>query len=219
MQELKRKLYDLLPRYYDESPEVEAIMHASAVELDEARRKARDLLDQFFVRTATWGLADWERVLALPPAPHSDVEFRRQRILAKLAGNAPATLRYMTDLINVYVPKRDAEIIEHNSEYRFEAVVPLADDNPIDTGEIYHAINEVKPAHLGFDLVGELRDVITVTGREYSFDVPYLICNEFSTDDAQGIGIKDKATVIAREYGFEVPYLVCGEFYAGEEWR
>lgn len=214
MQKLKQQLYDLLPRYYDESPEVDAIMHANAIELDATRSKARDLLEQLFVRTATWGLSEWERVLALPPAPRADLEFRRQRILAKLAGNAPATVEYLTELVNVYVPSRDTRIIEHNTNYSFEAEIPL--ESAIDTEQIRQAVEEVKPAHLAFNLTGVAREVIVMTGSAYSFEVPYRICNTFRTEDAQGVGVGLYVGGKSAEYSFEVPYLICGEFYAKE---
>ncbi|MED4399764.1 putative phage tail protein [Metabacillus fastidiosus] len=214
MIKVKQRMIDTLPSYYNESPEVDAIKEANAIEIERKRTEARDLLDQFFVNTAVWGLNDWERVLALSPMPHSSLEFRRQRILAKLNGTAPATAKYLTDLVNVYVKNKDARIVEYNSEYRFEAEIPLKSD--INTDDIRQAVEEVKPAHLGFGISGTIEDIVSVTSREYSFEVPYKICNLFRTDDAKGIGINIKSTVSTREYGFDVSYLICGEFHAQE---
>lgn len=185
MEEVKRRMFESLPRYYEDSPEADAIIEANAGEIADVRDKARDLLDQFFVSSATWGLAEWERVLDLPPAPRATLESRRQRILVKLNGTAPATLRYLTDLINVYVEKRDATIIEHPAEYRFEAEIPL--DNPIDTAIIRGAVNEVKPAHLAFDLTGvAMAERIRVNGKAKHFDVLYPLTNRFSTARQDG---------------------------------
>ncbi|WP_342540047.1 putative phage tail protein [Heyndrickxia sp. FSL K6-6286] len=213
---VKRDLMDALPRYYDDSPEVDAIMSANAEEIDKTRTKARATTDQFYVHTATKGLADWERVLGLAPMPNSSLEFRRNRILARLNGTAPATVAYLTDVVNACLVDKSARIIEYNSEYRFEATVPLGEDSPIDTKEIYDAVNEVKPAHLAFDLVGEIRDVITIVEADYTFEVPYRICNMFRTDDAPGVAARATATLGVQEYGFVVNYPICGEFYAGE---
>ncbi|WP_102271314.1 putative phage tail protein [Cytobacillus massiliigabonensis] len=216
MTRVKRDLTDALPRYYDDSPEVEAIMSANAEQVDKTRIKARATTDQFYVGTATNGLDDWERVLDLPPRPNSSLEFRRNRILARLNGTAPATVAYLTDVVNAYVADKSARIIEYNGEYRFEAEIPLSENISFNTSEIQEAVNEVKPAHLAFDLVGSIREGIVLTESAYTFEVPYRICDTFRTDDAQGIADRVEAKLGVQEYNFAVNYPICGEFYASE---
>lgn len=213
---VKQRMLDTLPDYYWESPEVDAIVSGQAGEIDKTRDDARDLLDNIAsVSGATWGLDEWDRLLQLPPMPNSPLDLRRARILAKLNGTAPATVKYLTDLVNAYVEHKDARIITYNPQYSFEAVIPL--DNTINTGDIYKAVNEIKPAHLDFDLVGTIDDGITVNNLEYGFDVPYRICNMFRTDDAKGLGVNATNTLNTKEYGFDVAYPICGVFYSGME--
>jgi hypothetical protein len=145
------RMQDYLPKYYDDSQIVTEMMSAETAEFDALNAEQYKTLDQFFVSTSTYALDRWERVLALPPAHNASVEFRRKRILAKLAGNAPATVQYLTDLVNVYVPKKDAEIVEHSAEYRFEAKIHV-NENKVDPVAISDAVNEIKPAHLAFML-------------------------------------------------------------------
>lgn len=213
---VKQRMLDTLPDYYWESPEVDAIVSGQAGEIDKTRDDARDLLDNIAsVSGATWGLDEWDRLLQLPPMPNSPLDLRRARILAKLNGTAPATVKYLTDLVNAYVEHKDARIITYNPQYSFEAVIPL--DNTINTGDIYKAVNEIKPAHLDFDLVGSIDDGITVSNLEYGFDVLYRICNMFRTDDAKGLGVNATNTLNTKEYGFDVAYPICGVFYSGME--
>lgn len=211
---IKRDLMDALPRYYDDSPEVDAIMSANATEIDRIRRNAHDVLDQFYVNTATHGLDVWERVLALSPRPNSTLEFRRSRILARLNGTAPATIANLTDVVNAHVSGKNTRIVEYNGEYRFEAEIPL--ENNVDTASLLRDINEVKPAHLGFGVVGTITDALVISGHEYSFGVPYRICNMFRTDDARGIADNVIVTLESHEYAFAVEYPICGMFVAGE---
>lgn len=206
----KRDLMDALPRYYDDSPEVDAIMGANAIEIGRIRRNAREVTDQFYVNTATHGLDDWERVLALSPRPNSSIQFRRNRIIARLNGTAPATVAYLTEVVNAHVADKSARIVEYNGEYRFEAEIPV--DQLRDTGVIYREINDVKPAHLAFGISGIIRDTITLRARAYDFGVPYRITNMFRTDDVQG-GLA-RVPVILREktYNFDVIYPITNAF-------
>ncbi|WP_060210496.1 putative phage tail protein [Sporosarcina koreensis] len=211
----KRDMLDTLPRYYDDSPEVDAIITTSAEQVDRMRQRARELTDQYYVRTATHGLDDWERVLDLPPRPNSSLEFRRNRILARLNGTAPATVRYLTDVVNAHVADKSARIVEYNGEYRFEAEINV--DNVIDTEEIRRDIEEVKPAHLAFGITGVITDAIVMSGHEYTFGVPYPICNVLRTDNARGIADRSSMALVAQDYTVVVPYPICGVFVAGHE--
>lgn len=144
----KRDMLDALPRYYDDSPEVDAIIDTNAEQISKTRQKARDLTDQFFVRTATHGLDDWERVLGLPPRPHASLTFRRNRILARLNGTAPATVEYLEDVVNAYVEDRSAKIVEVNGEYRF--IVDIDVSGNVDMEGIRADLDDLKPAHLDY---------------------------------------------------------------------
>lgn len=207
----KRELLDMLPRFYDESPEVDAIMDTNA-KMDEAfTENARDLLAQMHVETATWGLALWERVLELPPRPNSTDANRRARILARLAGTAPATVRYLTDVVNAHVTDKSARIVEVNGEYRFEAEINV--DNSFNVASIIRDINEVKPAHLAFGVTGIIRaGIINVVSRAYDFDVNYRITNTFQTDSVKGGLAKAPFSLREKAYSFDVLYPIANTF-------
>lgn len=212
----KQEMLDSLPPYYQESPEANAIMRGNASEIERKRAEAQDLLDQMFVSTATWGLDYWDRVLDLAPAPRMSTRKRRERIIAKLRGAAPATIGYLTNLVNSFVQNGDAHIEEHATEYTFNAVIPIDGKNKIDTGDIYGAIEEVKPAHLNFGIIGSIMNAVTVTGHAYDFPVPYPICNTFHTAPISGVATKTAAEAEVKTYANLVPYPVTGTFYCSE---
>ncbi|MGN7387715.1 putative phage tail protein [Sporosarcina sp. SAFN-015] len=200
----KRDLLDTLPRYYDDSPEVDAIMEANAGQVANTRKSAREVTDQFYVRTATKdGLSAWERVLDLPPRPNSSLAFRRNRILARLNGTAPATVSYLTDVVNAHVADKSARIIEVNGEYRFEAEVDVRQMS--DITPIYNDINDVKPAHLAFGVTGLISENLRLRGKQYAFGVTYLICNMFNTSGntallSSGVAMGGKSNANAVRY-------------------
>lgn len=206
----KRDLIDALPRYYDDSPEVDAIMDANATELDRIRRNAHEVTDQFYVNSATHGLDDWERVLALSPRPNSTLSARRNRIIARLNGTAPATVAYLTAVINAHVADKSARIVEYNGEYRFEAEIPV--DQLQDLGVIYREINDVKPAHLAFGISGIIASVIKLHARAYDFGVPYPITNMFRTADVNGGLARFIVGLSVAPYTFDVVYPITNMF-------
>jgi len=209
-----RKLIDYVPPYYDELLESSELFNAEDAEFARLNASIDDLLQQFNVSTATWGLREWERILAITPKAGSSIESRRARILAKLRGAAPATVANMLAIINAHVPNKDATLTELPEPGVVIVDMPL--QNGIALTELNADIVTYKPAHLQFDITGTINDIITIRGSEYSFEVPYLICGEFTTDGADGIGVGLLINAQSTEYSFEVPYLICGEFESQE---
>lgn len=209
-----RKLIDYVPNYYDELLESSELFSAEDAEFKRLNASIDDLLLQFNVSTATWGLREWERILAITPKPNSSIESRRARILAKLRGAAPATVVNMLAIINAHVPHKNATLVELPEPGVVTVNIPL--QNGIALTELNADIATYKPAHLQFDVTGTIEDLITLRSSEYTFVVPYLICGEFTTDDADGIGVGLSINSESDEYDFNVPYLICGEFEAQE---
>ncbi|MCY9546771.1 putative phage tail protein [Lysinibacillus xylanilyticus] len=207
-----RKLIDYVPSYYDELLESSELLKVEDAEFMRLNASIDDLLLQFNASTATWGLREWERILAVSPKPNSSIESRRSQILAKLRGAAPATFVNMLAIINSHVPHKDATLTELPEPGVVIVNIPL--QNGIALTELNTDIATYKPAHLQFDVTGTIEDLITLRSSEYAFDVPYLICGEFTTDDANGIGIGFSVSGKSDEYDFNVPYLICGEFEA-----
>jgi len=143
-----RELVQMLPRFYDDSPEVDGLLYADAVEIERVRTEALDLLTQLTATTATWGLSDWERVLELPPRPNSTAEIRRSRILAKLRGAAPATVANMLAIINTHTTSKDSRIIElpEPGTVLFE----INANSPFDLEGLAKDIAVYIPAHLAY---------------------------------------------------------------------
>ncbi|ASN68108.1 hypothetical protein 8F11_73 [uncultured Caudovirales phage] len=156
------ELMQMLPRFYDDAPEADGILYADAIEIERTREKARDLLRQLTVTTATWGLSDWERVLELPPSPNSPNELRRARILAKLRGTAPATIANMLAIVNVHTTQNDSQIKELPEPGVVEFIINA--NNPYDYTELIKDIALYIPAHLAYR-------VVTLTRKRLSFAV------------------------------------------------
>ena len=136
--------------YYQDSKIMQSILDTQGIEIDAIRDKIKNILEQFYVDTATWGLDLWEKELNIQDTTGNYSE-RRNRIKLYLARPVSVTPRFLTDLVNRYSEKKSAKIIEHNSEYCFE--IEVAADDKIDWDNINKSINLYKPAHLGFKIV------------------------------------------------------------------
>lgn len=133
--------------YYQDSKIMQSILDTQGIEIDAIRDKIKNILEQFYVDTATWGLDLWEKELNIQDTTGNYSE-RRNRIKLYLAKPVSVTPRFLTDLVNRYSEKKSAKIIEHNSEYCFK--IEVAADDKIDWDNINKSINLYKPAHLGF---------------------------------------------------------------------
>lgn len=194
---VKRNLRDFLPRYYDDSPEIDAIITASADELDRLRLRVRDVHAQFYFDTATWGLANWERLLEITPDADDDYEVRRARIHAKWLIRPPMTVAKLEALASVFLNQR-VTITELNSEYSFAidfafpaveyhkvyemraGMTPIKHyDRLLSFSGLVEAIEYAKPAHLRPIYAPNSRERIRIIGSASSTTYEYHTVGEF----------------------------------------
>lgn len=134
-----------LPKFLANDPNFKDVQDTLSWEHERYRLKVMDILAQFFVDTATWGLADWERVYDLKSAPGDSYELRRERIKVKMRGVGTSTLAVMTNMVNAFVATKDAVFHENVEPGVFRIDMPMYVeymDQVIKMLEIY------KPAHL-----------------------------------------------------------------------
>jgi len=89
--EAGNRMLDNMPQYYLTSIVMRTIWDAQGREIDQLYQALDEVLKQFFVSTATWGLELWEQFLGLPIDKTKPEQFRRERITAKLRGYGTIT--------------------------------------------------------------------------------------------------------------------------------
>lgn len=145
---------ELVPAYYLAHEQSRAIIETLADASLEAKTALADVMDQFFVDTATWGLSLWEWQVGLQTDTSLSVDARRAAIRQKLvaSGNTTAEMvRGLAESITGY----EARVIV-NSDYSFSLEFlgernALAD---IDVEEVRSVVEQIKPAHLRFVISG-----------------------------------------------------------------
>ena len=146
------ELLSLLPARYAKSAQVVVLQEAInkwTEALDAARE---DLFLQMHVATATWGLAVWEKELGLETNISHSLERRRERIESKLRGLGTTTKAMMQNVAESF-SNGQVEIIEYNSEYRFEVKFTGTVGMPPNMDDLTAAIEEIKPAHLAYKYI------------------------------------------------------------------
>lgn len=210
----KRRMLETMPAYYRDSPQANAILGGQATEIARRQAEADDLLEQMLVTNATWSLERYEEIFAIKNNPSRTLQERRDLIIAKMRGASPTTLETLRDTVNAFAPNDNAEVKLDNPRYTIYADIPA--DGTLNLGNMYGAVNEIKPAHLAFQARVNISDGLEVSTHEYGFDVGLPICNMFSCDEAYGALISDVATASIYEYGIDVAQPITNTFDAKE---
>ena len=120
-----------------------------------ARAAVLDAADQAHIATATWGLELWEDLVGIVPETGATDADRRKAITAKLLGAGTCNAGMISDIAKA-LTGCDAVVIEQFSTYQFS--LQFIGDEPglaqFDLDAIRAAVEEVKPAHLEFIILG-----------------------------------------------------------------
>lgn len=138
-------MYDYLPKYYDDFKDVTAIIQDEASEFTRVQAKLRELLDQFYVESATFGLDRWESIVGIEHIPQRSEISRRHFIEAKLRGTGTTTLSMLNDIVNAFYGFETTELPSENA-VNFKLVGRRG--IPKNLEDIQAAVNDVIPAHI-----------------------------------------------------------------------
>ncbi|MCC0693374.1 putative phage tail protein [Clostridioides sp. ZZV14-6387] len=140
------KLIDYLPSFANNEIDIQ-IQEALENELLTLLDEKDDLLDQFFVDTATWGLDDWENLLGIKINYKLDFDTRRSNIKAKIRGRGITTIEVIKAISEAYTKTNvDVEIFSNLFSFTLSFITNNCSYNTI--LELDKKIEEIKPAHL-----------------------------------------------------------------------
>lgn len=148
IREQDANLAEYLPAFVAQDKEINTLLATESKEHNRRRELLIDILKQFFVHSATWGLDLWEKVFAIYSKPNESYELRRAKIYAKLQSKQISTVEFLTQLASKFFPQQaDVKIQEVNPKNLFYLIANYtALDN--DYFALRDAIEIYKPAHL-----------------------------------------------------------------------
>lgn len=138
---------DYLPKYYSDSGLVENILEREAEEFILVHTHIQDILNQFFVDTATWGLAKWEEICGISIDVSKPVEQRRSVIKSKLRGAGTITIAVIKNVVDSF---QNGEVTVEENFGNYEVIVTFVGKRgiPPNLDDVNKALREIVPAHL-----------------------------------------------------------------------
>lgn len=150
---LERYFIDLMkyvpPHVYINSPIVQKTYEGQGNELGKLLYYVTDLLNQFFIDTATWGLIYWEEEFGIKTNLNYSYEERREVVKAKKRGNGTCTVALIKNVAEAF-SGGEVQVIEHNTEYYFEVKFVGVKGIPKNMDAFIEMLNLIKPAHLDY---------------------------------------------------------------------
>ena len=147
-----------LPRYYESSRVMRILMQTKGYEIDKLRQALDEVLEQFFVSKATWGLSIWERELGLIVNETLSISDRRARILASLNSTDNCTLATIKRIAKSFTGK-DPICYETDT---FRAGISLAGDPTYSERYPFTIRRKFNPFLAGVSVAGDNVNYTTV---------------------------------------------------------
>lgn len=145
-----RKLIDYVPTYYAELLESTELLSTEDAELSRLHANIDDLLLQFNVSTATWGLREWERICGITPDSSRTIGERRSNVKARLRGYGVVTVEHIKNVADGYYGG-ETDIIERYADYTIVVKFTSSYGIPSNLSDLQDVLREIIPAHLAIE--------------------------------------------------------------------
>ena len=164
-----QRMLSYLPPLYANSRVMRALLHAQGLEFDLAREALADVLAQFYVATATWGLDRWEAELGLLVTPEQPTAERRAKVISRLRGTGTATIRVIKSVAESY-EEGAIEVVEDYTAHTL--LIQFVDTRgvPPNVEDLKAAVRAVAPAHLALSYVFRYLIVFELTATGLTVD-------------------------------------------------
>lgn len=156
-----------LPDYYSHVLEMKVIVQSEGEQFDQIQADLEDQLNQRFVSTATWGLADWEKELGIVSPVGQPISQRRSVVRSKLRGIGKFSGRLLKNVAEAY-DNGTVDVSFNPAAGTFEVQFVDTQGIPPNLDDLKAAIDEIIPAHLTVEyefsylLIGDVHGVMTI---------------------------------------------------------
>lgn len=164
-------LFQYLPNYYQDIREFQTLIGTENEEVEQLSATIDEVLEQFYVDTATWGLSHWERICGIPIDESKPVEQRRSVIKSKLRGIGTVTVALIKNVAESWY-NGEVEVTEQPSLYTVKIKFISKLGFPSNLADIQNALREIIPAHLAINfefsylLIKDVHNVMTLSQLE-----------------------------------------------------
>lgn len=146
----RRNLLDYTPNYYAELLESNEVLTKETEEFTKLHATINELLPQFNVVTATWGLREWERICGITTDNTKTLGERRSNVLARIRGAGTITMEHIKNVSDGYYGG-ETEVIEKTNVYTIVIKFTSSYGVPSNLADLQAVLREIIPAHLAID--------------------------------------------------------------------
>ena len=140
-------LINKLPSFYDNDI-TKPIQNSFTVEANSINDEVENILNQFYVDSATYGLDKWEKMLGISKN-NNDIQTRRENIKAKMRSRGTTSIEVIKNICEAY-SYGEVEIVVDHANYSFEINFVGSIGVPKAFAELDKTIEEIKPCHLAY---------------------------------------------------------------------
>lgn len=158
-----------VPDYVVELPEMEALYYVEGLELGLLKWEIEDVLKQFNIDTATWGLRLYEDKYGLTYNPSLSYEERREILKAARRGRGVINTEKIK-LIAEAFSGGECNVIRHDKESYFTIQFVGVKGIPRNMQGLINELKKDKPSHLGFDFKYTYTNWNYLDSKNLSFD-------------------------------------------------
>ncbi|NFG40022.1 DUF2313 domain-containing protein [Clostridium botulinum] len=138
-----------VPSFISEIKEMKTVYNVQGTELGSFLYYLKDLINQAFIETATWGLIYWENEYGIETNLNSSYEERREIIKAKKKGSGTTTKEMIENVAETF-SGGEVNIIEDNKNYSFTIQFIGVKGIPKNMQGFKNMLEDIKPAHLSY---------------------------------------------------------------------
>jgi len=128
------------------------LQNTTAKELGKLYYYLKDLINQLFINTATWGLSIYEKQFGLQTNMGLSYEERREIIKAKLKGRGTTTKQMIKDTAEAF-SGGEVDVIEYPEESKFIVKFIGVKGIPRNMQGFIDMLETIKPAHLAYEIM------------------------------------------------------------------
>lgn len=138
-----------VPPFLAELRELAELYKTEGYELGYLQHNLRDLFDQCFIVTATWGLVLWETMYGVVTNMSLSYEQRREILMAKLRGQSTTTKQMIEETAAAF-SGGEVQVIEDNPHHHFIVRFVGVKGIPRNMQAFINMLEDIKPAHLSY---------------------------------------------------------------------
>lgn len=144
---IERDMFDYMPKEYEDFRESRALVKTEAAEFERLHANIADVLGQFFIDTATWGLSRWERLVGVVTDESKPIDQRRAVVKSKLRGVGTVTVDLIKNVTESWYGG-EVEVTQTPAEYLVTVEFVSSYGVPSNLDDVERALRDIIPAHL-----------------------------------------------------------------------